>query len=622
MNNIKILNAKPIQENFYGFNAVYHGFAGLSDDAGRVLGDELCDLEADRAKDLNLKIARTFYKWWSYDFQKNSWDWENAPDYVAFCKWVERLKVRGINVALNTGWCMPGDVLSNSWNGKSPFTVEGDWQASVENYAKWVSDTVYDLIKIRGLDNVKYLFLFTEPQRLSGTLPNEVKNAYECWYQCATAVVERLRKNGLYDLVKIIGPNEGSTVNAPMMQWLYKKDKNLVDFYSSHNYMVRILPKCIWNSADEVKWIEVRGGRWFCPTKLKPNTEYTLDFEMMLNTEDYTTVSGYVLAGAFKGVEDARQGFSSGGSATTRLNRFSTFMIEAAHLDKEFAKFTFTFKTTDDVDNALVGFFSDVVGTTKNVFIKSITLKETGTDIDIINHSEWNCLPRDVFNCKDNHYDFWYEDVKIKIDRIGKNVPFWYDEYNCIVSRNNDFSDTPEQPLHGTYLAAARVAFLNCGIQNSFMWTLFDQQWPSNHNCNNVSFFDGDHRCGVMPALLRSKVPYPAYFAMRITGLVNGDYNSKIYKGVDEGKIKGAMVKNPDGNLTVLLVNETECAEEFNITFEEDINVKFNCYMYDPAKVICDEKIPELKAEFTTENIIDSLKGIIPAGGVIAYSTK
>ena len=49
MNNIKILNAKPIQENFYGFNAVYHGFAGLSDDAGRVLSDELCELEADRA---------------------------------------------------------------------------------------------------------------------------------------------------------------------------------------------------------------------------------------------------------------------------------------------------------------------------------------------------------------------------------------------------------------------------------------------------------------------------------------------------------------------------------------------------------------------------------------------
>ena len=80
MHTIKILNTEPIQSNFYGFNAVYHGFAGLSDDAGRVLNEELCELEADRAKDQNLKIARTYYKWYSYDFGRNCWDWVGAPD--------------------------------------------------------------------------------------------------------------------------------------------------------------------------------------------------------------------------------------------------------------------------------------------------------------------------------------------------------------------------------------------------------------------------------------------------------------------------------------------------------------------------------------------------------------
>ena len=52
MNNLVIKNSKPIQENFLGFNAVYHGFAGMKDKDGRNFSEELCDLEADRAPTL------------------------------------------------------------------------------------------------------------------------------------------------------------------------------------------------------------------------------------------------------------------------------------------------------------------------------------------------------------------------------------------------------------------------------------------------------------------------------------------------------------------------------------------------------------------------------------------
>lgn len=37
---------RPIQQNFMGNNAVYHGYAGMPDDAGRVYSEELCELEA------------------------------------------------------------------------------------------------------------------------------------------------------------------------------------------------------------------------------------------------------------------------------------------------------------------------------------------------------------------------------------------------------------------------------------------------------------------------------------------------------------------------------------------------------------------------------------------------
>ena len=58
-----IQNLHCIQPNFLGFNAVYHGYAGLNDQFGRIYNEELCELEADRAAELGIKVARTFYKW-------------------------------------------------------------------------------------------------------------------------------------------------------------------------------------------------------------------------------------------------------------------------------------------------------------------------------------------------------------------------------------------------------------------------------------------------------------------------------------------------------------------------------------------------------------------------------
>ena len=92
MNNLIIKNQKPIQENFLGFNAVYHGFAGMEDKEGRNFTEELCDLEADRAADLGVKVARTRYQCISYDWENQKWDWDNHPVFNAFCLWVERMK--------------------------------------------------------------------------------------------------------------------------------------------------------------------------------------------------------------------------------------------------------------------------------------------------------------------------------------------------------------------------------------------------------------------------------------------------------------------------------------------------------------------------------------------------
>ena len=44
MSNLKINNLKAVQNNFLGSGAIYHGYAGMPDDMGRVYTEEQCEI--------------------------------------------------------------------------------------------------------------------------------------------------------------------------------------------------------------------------------------------------------------------------------------------------------------------------------------------------------------------------------------------------------------------------------------------------------------------------------------------------------------------------------------------------------------------------------------------------
>ena len=623
MENLKILNAKPIQEHFLGFNGIYHGYAGMGDDCGRTLNEELCELEADRAKDQNLKIARTFYGWVNWDAEKGEFDW-NHPDFLAFCKWIERMKVRGIDVAINFASII--DIMSQGWRGKSPFTVGDDWNASLKKYTDWVCENLHQILDVRGLDNLKYVLYFTEPQSYgypTKPLPKGTTDPFDVWYQASKALEERLKADGWYDRLTVVGPQE-SAADAQMMKWVRENHHDMVEAFSSHTYsgLITHLSAPPKEGAIVICLISA-GSRVYFPVELKQNKRYVMSFFAKLKAYDLMKISGYVLAGAFR--KNSNNMFASGGSPTDRLGRYTTTMLEGARLSEDWQEYTFEFETPDDVTDALAGFFADLKPNQFYLELSGISLKEKGEDTELIKKELLKTFPYNysIISEADTHYKFFDRDIKNRLAYLKKGDQFWYDEYNCLGYRmNDDIVKRPEHPFHGTDLASARLAFLNNGVQNSFMWSLFDQQWPYNHSNNDDDFYDGDHRCGVMPSLIRSKVPYPAYFATRITSLVNGDANSKIFKGEHTGEIKTAMVKNSDGNVTVLLVNEAEESIDFEIEFEAPLNLDLNCYVYNPETVICSEEIPALKADFTVSNVTCTLKGTIPAMGVMAYSTK
>ena len=226
-----------IQDNFLGLGAVYHGYMFQKDFSGRHYTPEQCEIELDRVSRSGLKIARTYYDY-NFSWYCGKWDWD-CPMMQGFYTWLEKMKERNVDVALNAAWCFPGDIDSTSgwpWH-MTPFTVIGDWNASVNNYAWWVSESVYQIIEKRGFDNVRYLCMFTEPQHFPGSRMDDPQwNQFEAWAQCVRAVRKKLEEDGRLHYVKMVGPNEGSTDTSEMVKWVADNADDCVDIYSSHNY--------------------------------------------------------------------------------------------------------------------------------------------------------------------------------------------------------------------------------------------------------------------------------------------------------------------------------------------------------------------------------------------------
>ena len=184
MRNLQLKNSTPVCGDFWGNGAVYHCFAEMPDDENRQYSPKMAELEADRAGKMRLKIARTMYRCWGWDEQQQAWTWE-TPECRALYRWLQRMKDRGITVALNTGWCCPGDVNGTCWNDNPPWADRDNWEKSLQGYADWVSETVRQLVVLRGFTNIKILVLFTEPRKPSGVMPATSRLAKPTASQCS-----------------------------------------------------------------------------------------------------------------------------------------------------------------------------------------------------------------------------------------------------------------------------------------------------------------------------------------------------------------------------------------------------------------------------------------------------
>ncbi|MBO5020582.1 MAG: hypothetical protein J6D52_07950, partial [Clostridia bacterium] len=463
MNFLQIQNDKAIQEHFLGFNAVYHGYAGMYDGDGRILTEELCELEADRAKDQNIKIARTFYSWISWDDNKKVWDWNNH-DFNAFCAWIKRMKDRDIDIALNPASIL--DIMSEGYRGRAPFTVDGDFEASAQGYASWVSESLRQIIEVRGLTNLKYLLYFTEPQfAYANTMsPKGTNGTYDVWFKASKILENRLKADGFYDRLTFIGPNEGGTANAKMMKWVNDNHFDMVNIFSSHNYSKLLLDK----TKLTQKTMFVAGGRWYCPIELIPQNNYELSFKMCLKTDSVEEITGNVYVGIFKSYDESIARFSKDKDKNESLTD-AIFAIEGNKISSDFSKVNFKFTAPTITEDLLLGFFDDIKNEKTEFIIDDVSLKECDTNLEVLDNEKWGSFPNNYDYYVYTQYDFFYRDVIDKLSLLKNKKDFCYDEYNCFGYRfNANLVKHIDHPSHGTDLAAARIAFLNTGVKNSF----------------------------------------------------------------------------------------------------------------------------------------------------------
>jgi hypothetical protein len=454
-------------------------------------------------------------------------------------------------------------------------------------------------------------------------------------------VHERLVQDNRRHLVKLVGPNEGSTNYPVFLQWAAKEAAEYIDIFSSHNYSHLMPDSAIetdrLQSGKKYVAIAIPGGRIQQKTALKPGCEYEIKARMIFQTKNHLTSSGHVLVGAF--TKGAGPFFSAGGQETTRLNLHSVKMLSTADLAPDIKEITVSFSSMEATE-CYIGIFCDIKNKSGTVLIETVSLYQNGSVDNLLKNSDFT---EELFNSytpeeyvtgwrqmgvsiivkeQDDYYD-WYTWAKTAMQFVPKGKEYWFDEYNVLGEKKLAFAkeDQFDLPIHGTRLAQAVAGLMNAGVQTSLMWTLFDQLWPGGH-ANNLTFVDGDHRIGLMPIFNRTYVPHPAYYAFSLVSrYMGGGEGTSVFPAVGQNRVQATMTKGPDGSVGILVVNCKETVDEFAISFSEELNLTLYRHVYNPETVQ-----PTAEAEIIpfdkTIQVAATLNDTLPAYSMAVYTTS
>ncbi len=262
MQKLYVNNKKVINPNFKGINMIHQMYEYIPDKFDRIYNAEQLDLEFDTIKKMRVKMIRSFYgASLAWDNEKKEYNF-NTPHMQGFIKACKRFKEIGVEVGITPHWSMRGLLnppieghIDNSVNiirfGDS---VADDVEATAKNFEKFIELSVKEFEK-QGLDNIKYLFAFTECNNSFNGSDKELKaekkylsvvsrdytRLLPIFDRFITAVHNGLVAAGKRDKYKIVAPcdnwraDDGSEPFSILTKYCCDNLADKVDIIGSHN---------------------------------------------------------------------------------------------------------------------------------------------------------------------------------------------------------------------------------------------------------------------------------------------------------------------------------------------------------------------------------------------------
>lgn len=237
---VNLKNNNPIKSNYAGLSGLLHCYWFMPDNTLEdSYTEEELNISIKRLLQMGTSVIRTFYApGWSWDKDKADWDWDS--EYMkGFYKFCDLLKKNNIDIIVN-----PIEGLTNSASSNigetNPFPIlaGGDEEKCYDYYGQWCVDFVKEVIVKRGYSNIKYFMQATEPNNSDPSI-----NKFNNWLKQVRKCDEALKKAGLRDKLKFVGPNSSvgyDTNNLTGFQWLewaVKYGNDVIDIYSNHTYV-------------------------------------------------------------------------------------------------------------------------------------------------------------------------------------------------------------------------------------------------------------------------------------------------------------------------------------------------------------------------------------------------
>lgn len=221
----------------------------------------------------------------------------------------------------------------------------------------------------------------------------------------------------------------------------------------------------------------------------------------------------------------------------------------------------------------------------------------------------------------DNYFQ-WQAHAIAMGEVLDLNKYIW-DEYNT-KPPTEDTIVLRRSPHNGIQLALGQIAQMNYGIHSSYLWSLFDQQYPNNYSTNTDSFKDGIQMCGLAPTLLVSSIVYAPYYSFSLAANLVGRKGAKIYRGSDEGleSVYAAMSEGKDGSLNILVATTSIEDVRLTLNFEKSLGGKtFYRHVYDPNTVECTAEGEMIQPDLKITNVKDSMTDTVTPYTVVVYTT-